>query len=149
MKALTLRQPWASLIACRAKLIETRTWGTSYRGPIAIHSARRWTPHQLECANNLIKHARLDTKEAACLIPPKLARIVCVADLVQCRLMDSAWISEQHDRELILGNWIPGNWGWVLENVRLVDPPLRVRGHQRLWNLTPGQAKKVAERTAA
>jgi len=39
MKAITLWQPWASLIACGAKKYETRSWSTSYRGPIAIHAA--------------------------------------------------------------------------------------------------------------
>ena len=39
MKALTIWQPWASLIACGAKRYETRSWPTKYRGPIAIHAA--------------------------------------------------------------------------------------------------------------
>ncbi|UWG96803.1 ASCH domain-containing protein [Dehalobacter sp. DCM] len=41
MKAITLWQPWASLLACGAKKYETRSWDTSYRGPIAIHAAAR------------------------------------------------------------------------------------------------------------
>lgn len=39
MKALTLTQPWATLIALEAKRIETRSWSTAYRGPLAIHAA--------------------------------------------------------------------------------------------------------------
>ncbi len=39
MKALSLHQPWASLIAIGAKRVETRHWTTSYRGPLAIHAA--------------------------------------------------------------------------------------------------------------
>ncbi|MBU2700609.1 hypothetical protein Ga0466249_001701 [Sporomusaceae bacterium BoRhaA] len=38
MKAITILQPWASLIACGEKKIETRLWPTKYRGPIAIHA---------------------------------------------------------------------------------------------------------------
>lgn len=38
MKALTVRQPWAGLIAYRLKWIETRPWRTHYRGWIAIHA---------------------------------------------------------------------------------------------------------------
>ena len=41
MKALSLRQPWASLIAEGRKTIETRTWRTRYRGPLAIHASAR------------------------------------------------------------------------------------------------------------
>ena len=40
MKALTLTQPWATLVAVGENSIETRSWGTSYRGPLAIHSAK-------------------------------------------------------------------------------------------------------------
>ena len=39
MRALSLRQPWASLIADGRKTIETRTWRTRYRGPLAIHAS--------------------------------------------------------------------------------------------------------------
>jgi len=40
MKAISLHQPWASLIAIGAKEMETRHWTTEYRGPIAIHAAK-------------------------------------------------------------------------------------------------------------
>lgn len=41
MKALTLHEPYASLIAAGIKTIETRGWSTKYRGPLAIHAAAR------------------------------------------------------------------------------------------------------------
>ena len=41
IKAITIQQPWASLIKYRAKLFETRSWATPYRGPIAIHAAKK------------------------------------------------------------------------------------------------------------
>lgn len=43
-KCLSLWQPWASLIALRAKHIETRSWSTSYRGPLAIHASKKCVP---------------------------------------------------------------------------------------------------------
>lgn len=42
MKAITLTQPWATLVAIGAKQIETRSWATSYRGPLAIHAAANY-----------------------------------------------------------------------------------------------------------
>ena len=42
MKALSLWQPWASAIACGSKTVETRSWSTKYRGPLAIHAAKRF-----------------------------------------------------------------------------------------------------------
>lgn len=41
MKAITIWQPWASLIVCGAKKYETRSWKTDYRGKIAIHAAKK------------------------------------------------------------------------------------------------------------
>lgn len=40
MKAITLTQPWATLVALGEKKIETRSWRTNYRGPLAIHAAK-------------------------------------------------------------------------------------------------------------
>ena len=40
MKALSLLQPWASLVLIGVKEIETRSWSTSYRGPLLIHSSK-------------------------------------------------------------------------------------------------------------
>lgn len=48
MKAITLWQPWASLVAVGLKRAETRGWSTRYRGPLAIHAAAR-VPKAGEC----------------------------------------------------------------------------------------------------
>ncbi len=42
MKLITLWQPWASAMSLSMKRIETRSWGTDYRGPLAIHAALTW-----------------------------------------------------------------------------------------------------------
>lgn len=44
MKALTLTLPWAPFVMWGAKWIETRSWATSYRGPLAIHAAKGLGP---------------------------------------------------------------------------------------------------------
>lgn len=40
LRALSVRRPWAQLIATGAKRIENRTWSTDYRGPILIHASK-------------------------------------------------------------------------------------------------------------
>jgi len=40
MKAISVKQPWANLIASGRKTIETRTWSTSFRGSLLIVSSR-------------------------------------------------------------------------------------------------------------
>ena len=46
MRALSLYQPWASLIVYGHKRIETRSWSTTYRGTLLIHASKatRWMP---------------------------------------------------------------------------------------------------------
>lgn len=41
MMTLSVRQPWASLIAWGDKTIEHRSWETPYRGPLLIHASGR------------------------------------------------------------------------------------------------------------
>lgn len=48
VKALTLTQPYATLVAIGAKKIATRSWSTSYRGPLAIHAAKGLGPGGIE-----------------------------------------------------------------------------------------------------
>jgi hypothetical protein len=48
MRVLSLWQPWASAVAAGAKVIETRSWQTSYRGPLLIHAAKRFDADDME-----------------------------------------------------------------------------------------------------
>lgn len=73
MKALSLRQPWASLVADGRKTIETRTWRTRYRGPLAIHASAR--PYEDLPTGGIVAVAWLygcrpmeaDDEDAACI----------------------------------------------------------------------------------
>lgn len=62
MKALSIKQPWANMIASGEKTIETRTWKTTYRGPLLIVSSK--TPE----------------------IPPA-GQALAIGNLVECRPM--------------------------------------------------------------
>jgi activating signal cointegrator 1 len=42
VKALSLWQPYASLLAAGKKRVETRSWPTSHRGPLLVHAAKKW-----------------------------------------------------------------------------------------------------------
>ena len=50
MKALSLTQPWATLVASGRKQVETRSWTTSYRGPLLIHAAKGFPVYAREFA---------------------------------------------------------------------------------------------------
>ncbi len=152
MKALSLWQPWASAIATGAKRIETRSWPTSYRGPLAIHAAKR-------CVKSELVELDTDPNWAAALRwNPKIERlpwerlpfgaIVCVAELVDCRPTGSFSMEELHTRrthpgaeglgwwvEAMLGDFYPGRWGWVLEDVRTLPDPIPFRGERGLFEV--------------
>lgn len=38
--ALSVKQPWAALLAAGVKTVEVRTWPTPRRGPVLIHASR-------------------------------------------------------------------------------------------------------------
>ncbi len=48
MKALSIRQPWAWLIANGYKDIENRMWPTRFRGPFLIHASKGMTKDEYE-----------------------------------------------------------------------------------------------------
>ena len=41
VKVISIRQPWAWLVASGLKDIENRDWPTRFRGPVAIHAGKR------------------------------------------------------------------------------------------------------------
>ena len=44
VRCISLWQPWASLMACGAKHMETRSWDTKVRGEIYIHASQTKIP---------------------------------------------------------------------------------------------------------
>lgn len=53
MKALSIRQPWASLLALGIKDIENRSWGTRYRGKVLIHAGKGMLKSDIEAAQQI------------------------------------------------------------------------------------------------
>ncbi|QYN17449.1 ASCH domain-containing protein [Amycolatopsis sp. DSM 110486] len=50
MRALSIRQPWASLILAGIKTVENRSWPTKYLGSLVIHASRKIDRHALQLA---------------------------------------------------------------------------------------------------
>ncbi|MHB1844897.1 MAG: ASCH domain-containing protein [Deltaproteobacteria bacterium] len=76
MKALSVQQPWANMIASGEKTIETRTWTTAYRGPLLIVSSREPKIEPVGCAVAVVlledcrPMTRKDERAACCRIYP-------------------------------------------------------------------------------
>jgi hypothetical protein len=137
MKAITIWQPWASLIAVGAKRYETRSWETKYRGPIAIHSAKKqfdtnsFFPIELypfKDALGLSHTSSLNNLPHGC--------IIATAELVNCWKIDRNKQMEitPTKQEILFGDWRHGRYAWELANVIMLEQPIKAIGKQGLWN---------------
>lgn len=139
MKALTLWQPWASLVAVGAKQWETRSWSTKYRGPLMIHAAMRKPP---EINNPLVVEEMIQALGVADFDELPRGVILAVVDLTGTwelvpPVIDLPICPSSLDREQLLGDWRPNRFIWRLQNLRRLPKPVCARGHQRPWTPTP------------
>lgn len=149
MKALTLTQPWATLIAIGAKRIETRSWSTDYRGPLVIHSAKGLGPvggkrgltEQCQMPaffNALDRHSASFYLDGAEALP--LGKILAMATLVDVRRIDIALRAKVLSQtitpsEIEFGDYSSGRYAWFLENVRALPTPIECKGALSLWDV--------------
>lgn len=141
MKALSLWNPWASLIAYGLKKIETRDRLTHHRGPLAIHAAKKWDFDQRDTWLEF----RNEFADVACLMPPELPLgcIVAVVELRDCKVMTPPWIDAQTPMERALGGWAVGRYGYTLANVHRVDPPVPFKGGQFIFDVPQDTAPQL------
>lgn len=143
MKALTLWQPWAQLIAVGAKSYETRSWPAPRNligQRIAIHAAKRWDRDlQAICLEEPFRSALLEFSS-----PSDLPRgvVVATARLLECFPTSSLNPSRA---ERSFGDWGPGRYAWLLVDVDRLKKPIPARGAQGIWTFNasgarPGQA---------
>jgi len=122
MKVLSIKEPFASLVATGQKKFETRSWKTKYRGEIYIHSSI--TPGK--------KDERIITLSK--LVDPKPGYILCKCQLVDCIYMDEEFINEIKDTaEYKFGHYEVGRYAWKLEKVELIAP-IFAKGKLGIWN---------------
>jgi hypothetical protein len=146
MKAITVKQPWAWAIAHGGKDVENRTWGTGYRGPLAIHAGAGWDADGA-WNRHVIGAAQKDQQPGGFYDPPLrvefdtgsgrtlrllpdgrrfiLGAIVALAELVDV-------CAVQHG--CTCGPWaIDGQYHWRLANVRPLAKPVPCKGRLGLW----------------
>lgn len=173
MKALTLQQPWATLVAIGAKKIETRSWKTNYRGEIAIHVSKHLNPVSRSLAMTFTQEPFAtalygvfwDKKPSTLLGQPaetwqcyperfNLGCVIATCELVHCiqvtKFQSSsrcAWIDDKkkyhevcvppESPEYDFGDYTPGRFAWILENVKILDTPIPAKGALGLWEWSP------------
>lgn len=137
MKALTLWEPWAWLMAYEQKCVETRCWTTSYRGPIAIHSALRKPSFLGKSAltpafQEQFMRARQKVFGSSQRPEFHFGHVLCIADLVSIEPTERVR-AELSPQELMFGNYEEGRYAWFFENVRRYEPTIPAKGNRMLW----------------
>jgi len=135
MKALTLTQPWATLVAIGAKRIETRSWRTPYRGSLAVHAAKSF-PKSARAFAFALDLGPLPT--GAVIATCRLISCVPTRELQHNRLIEVDYLAGCEDflldnRERAFGDYSPGRYAWLLADVKPCEPIPAV-GALSLWN---------------
>jgi len=123
MKALTIKEPWATLIIDGHKKYEFRSWKTNYRGKILIHAGLSIEKDMLE----RFKEYDLECSKGA---------IVGEAELADCILVDEKFNEILNEKNrLVYGRESHiGKYAWKLENIKKYNKPIFTKGKLGLWN---------------
>jgi len=127
MKAISLWQPWASLMALGLKKIETRSWATRYRGPLYIHAAKKvigWPSIDIQ--------AVFDDDIAFQPSDLPLGCLICKVDLIDCRVILNH--NQPDYPERAFGDYTHGRSMWITENLETFKP-IPYRGRQGLFDV--------------
>ena len=128
MKVLSIKEPYATLIATGKKKIETRSFKTNYRGELYIH------------ASGKIQTKLPKEKEFSSLYQKENLHpgyILCKCVLTDCILMDEEFIQqvkETNFEEYLCGDYQVGRYAWVLDKVEVLPTFFFVKGRLGIWN---------------
>lgn len=138
MKVISIRQPWATLIALGEKQFETRSWQTKYRGKLAIHASKKIdidACHNREIATVLNKHGIVLTND----LPT--GAIIAVSEITDCHrvvMEELGWASFEggevvKGNEFHFGDYSVGRYAWRLEDIKKLREPILAKGQLSLW----------------
>jgi len=155
IKAISIWQPWASLIAVGAKQYETRSWATSYRGPLLICAvltgSRLGTKEYWHLLGTIGDNPfwtvlRFSLEHPTVLITPDdiwrnlpFGQAVAIVELTDCfqitvNRCGKSLMQEIGSQEFIFGDFRRDRYAWKLENVRAIEP-FPVKGRQGLFEV--------------
>lgn len=125
MKVITIKQPFATLIAEGIKEYEFRTWRTMFRGEVLIHAGKSIDRKAMKRYEHL--HLNYPT-----------GVIIAKATITDCVEVDEKFIDELLEKDDVVygGFKEEKNWqgyGFKLENVKKIKP-LETNGKLGFWN---------------
>jgi hypothetical protein len=132
MRALTLIEPYATLIAVGHKKIETRPWPAVYRGPILIHAgkSREWI-EPIFIAELFAKAGIDGAVRPTDAYPWPLGMVVARARLADC--VPTGRVGAISAKERALGDYSEGRFAFILEDVAPLIEPVPAKGALGLW----------------
>lgn len=122
MRVITLKQPWATLVAENIKKYEFRSWKYNYRGEILIHAGAGIDIDAMK----KVEHLNLE-------FPNKkiLAKVV-IEDCIELSEEINKIICSQNP--LIYGNKNRTGYAWKLGKVTKLNINKVISGKQGIWN---------------
>lgn len=148
MKTLSIKQPWASLIAHGIKDIENRNWRTNFRGRIFIHASAKDSGALYE----LLNEKQIDAMNNHWTDSPypnrPLSAIIGEVDIVDCIINhESIWADKTIYDEDDFDKPDPKPiYNWVLSNPVLYDKPiLNVKGKLSFWEFEKPEESEFCE----
>ncbi len=142
MKALSVRQPYATLLAIGAKRVETRSWAPQGLAPgewLAVHAAKDWWRGGLALASREPFASALELGYRQGLLPtlepgglPRSC-ILAIVRFVRAIPADGPAAVALAPVERAFGIYGPGRWGWVFDSARPLREPIPARGALGLW----------------
>lgn len=141
--AISLHQPWATLIALGIKRFETRSWDApvlAQGSDILIHAAQR-KPDREVLQDRYIAAALPDCVDGWDEVLP-LGCVVAIAYLRNCFEAEWGAINRRYDvSDVPFGDFRPGRRIWALDGIRRLATPYPMRGRQRMfWADLPEQS---------
>jgi hypothetical protein len=158
MKAITMTQPWATLLAVGANRIETRSWPTNYRGPLAIHTAMAFPKYAVELCRQQPYAGALAAAgyhSAADLPRGQIISVGVLDDLLRCdESTEKSVIQQSEDgllppHEVAFGDFSAGRFGFVLSGMRVLPSPIPARGMLGLWTVPPATEDQIMTQLGA
>lgn len=133
MKAITIINPWAWLLAAGIKTHETRSWQTNQRGLFVIHASKRTKLSDDAFAMLFDEMPEVFTQRGVTgLDSLAYGAVIGTASLVECHRTNEIW-TRQSELELNLGDWSPGRFAWEFTGAYLLPEPIPYRGQQGIW----------------
>src|SRR5580698_8114219 len=131
--ALSLTQPWATLVVTGQKKIETRGWRTGYRGLLGIHASKGFPGAAKDlCATEPFMGA-LYRESFRAIEDLPTGCLLGTVRLLDCIPTAGLGLASQ---ERAFGDFSPGRWAWMLAGAVMFDEPIPMKGALSLWKTT-------------